>query len=66
MITGVFADVLNIIFQEKSTRLISSDGLVESTPHIDLESTEMQQREKVLSKCLQFLKLLSRYCTGSL
>ncbi|XP_065909470.1 inositol 1,4,5-trisphosphate-gated calcium channel ITPR1-like [Dysidea avara] len=58
--TGVFADVLNIIFQEKSTRLISSDGLVESTPHIDLESTEMQQREKVLSKCLQFLKLLSR------
>jgi len=55
---GVFADVLNLIFRDKSTRQITSDGKVEIATQVD--SSDMQQREEILSKCLQFLRLLAK------
>ncbi|XP_065902249.1 inositol 1,4,5-trisphosphate receptor type 2-like [Dysidea avara] len=56
--TGVFADVLNLIFWDKSTRQIGSDGKVEIATQVD--SSDMKQREEVLSKCLKFLRLLAK------
>ena len=55
---GVFADVLNLIFWDKSTRQIGSDGKVEIATQVD--SSDMKQREEVLSKCLKFLRLLAK------
>ena len=57
---GVFSDVLNLIFRDKSSRQITSDG-VEVVGNISLDTTEMEQREHILAKCLQFLRLLARY-----
>ena len=57
---GVFSDVLNLIFRDKSSFQITSDG-VKVVGNVDLKSDKMQQREDVLSKCLQFLRLLARY-----
>jgi len=56
----VFSDVLNLIFRDKSNRQITSDG-VEIVGNFDLKSAEMQQREHILAKCLEFLRLLARY-----
>jgi len=55
---GVFADVLNLIFRDKSVRQISSDGKVEIATEVDI--SDMKQREEILSKCLQFLRLLAK------
>ena len=57
---GVFSDVLNLIFQDKSSCQITSDG-VKVVGNVDLKSDKMHQREDILSKCLQFLRLLARY-----
>lgn len=56
----MFSDVLNLIFRDKSSRHITSDG-VDIVGNVDLESAEMQQREHILAKCLEFLRLLARY-----
>ena len=52
--------MLNLVFQDKSSRQITSDG-VEFVGNVSLNSPEMKQREDILSKCLQFLKLLAKY-----
>lgn len=57
---GVFSDVLDLIFRDKSSRQITSDG-VEFVGNVSLDSPEMQQRRLILSKCLQFLRLLAKY-----
>lgn len=56
---GVFSDVLDLIFRDKSSRQITSDG-VEVVGNVSVDSTEMQQRELILAKCLQFLRLLAK------
>ena len=56
----MFADVLDLIFRDKSSRQITSDG-VEFVGNVSLDSPEMQQRRLILSKCLQFLRLLAKY-----
>ena len=56
---GVFSDVLDLIFRDKSSRQITSDG-VEFVGNVSLDSPEMQQRRLILSKCLQFLRLLAK------
>ena len=58
---GVFSDVLDLIFRDKSSRQITSDG-VDFVGNVSLDSPEMQQRGLILSKCLQFLRLLAKYC----
>ena len=57
---GVFSDVLNLVFRDKSSRRITSDG-VEVVGNISLDSPETRQRELILSKCLEFLRLLAKY-----
>ena len=57
---GVFSDVVNLIFRDKSSRQITSDG-VEVVGNISLDSPKMQQRLLILSKCLQFLRFLAKY-----
>ena len=57
---GVFSDVLNLIFRDKSSCQITSDG-VQYMDNIDLQSYEMKEREEILAKCMQFLRLLARY-----
>ena len=52
---GVFKDVLNLVFQDKSTGKVSSDNIATTT--VD---TRTKRREEIISKCLQFLKFLSR------
>ena len=56
----MFSDVLDLIFRDKSSRQITSDG-VEFVGNISLDSPKMQQRRLILSKCLQFLRLLAKY-----
>ena len=56
----MFSDVLDLIFRDKSSRQITSDG-VEFVGNVSLDSHKMQQRELILSKCLQFLRLLAKY-----
>ena len=69
-IIGVFIDVLNLIFQEKPggevftekpARKVSADRQGSATG-----DTKMKPREKIVSKCLQFLKFLTRYVSASL
>ena len=52
---GVFTDVLNLVFQEKLTGEVSTDRQASVTA-----DTEIKPREKIVSKCLQFLKFLAR------
>ena len=59
----MFSDVFDLVFRDKSSRQITSDG-VEFVGNISLNSPEMKQREDILSKCLQFLKLLARYMSS--
>ena len=56
--TGVFSDILNLIFRDKSCSQITSEG-VKIVGNLD--TAEMKQREHILAKCLEFLKLLARY-----
>ena len=51
---------MNLILQNKSNHQIFSDG-VEVAGSVNFNSYEMQQREFILTKCLQFLKLLAKY-----
>ena len=60
VILGVFSDILNLIFRDKSCSQITSEGVV-IVGNIDPASAEMKQREHILAKCLQFLRLLARY-----
>ena len=55
---GVFSDILNLIFRDKSCSQITSEG-VKIVGNVD--AAEMKQREYILAKCLQFLRLLARY-----
>ena len=57
---GVFSDILNLIFRDKSSCQITSDG-VKVVGNVDLESAEMKEREHILAKCLHFLRMLARY-----
>ena len=60
VILGVFSDILNLIFQDKSCSQITSEGVI-IVGNMDPESAEIKQREHILAKCLQFLRLLARY-----
>ena len=60
VILGVFSDILNLIFRDKSCSHITSEGVI-IVGNIDPESAEMKQREHILAKCLQFLRSLARY-----
>ena len=53
---------MDLVFRDKSSRQITSDG-VEFVGNVSLNSPEMKQREDILSKCLQFLKLLAKYAS---
>ena len=55
MYTGVFADVLNLVFQENSAGEDST-----GTQASVAEDAGMKRREMIISKCLQFLKFLAR------
>ena len=55
MYTGVFADVLNLVFQENSAGEAST-----GTQASVAGDTGMKRREMIISKCLQFLKFLAR------
>ena len=76
---GVFIDVLNLIFREKSAREVSTEesaGEVSAEKHAREVSAGRQgsatgdtitkPREKIISNCLQFFKFLTRYISGSL
>ena len=56
MFTGVFTDVLNLIFREKPAGEVLTDKQTSAAA-----DTEIKPREMIISKCLQFLKFLSRY-----
>ena len=52
---GVFTDVLNLVFQDKPTGEVSTNRQAYVAA-----DTEIKPRERIISKCLQFLKFLSR------
>ena len=58
---GVLTVVLNLVFREKSAEEVSTDRQVSA-----VANTKMKPREKIISKCLQFLKFLTRYLSASL
>ena len=69
-IIGVFIDVLNLIFQEKPdgeaftekpAGEVSADRQGSTTG-----DTKTKPREKIISKCLQLLKFVTRYISVSL
>ena len=59
----MFSDVVNLIFRDDSSHEVTSDS-EEDLDTISQSNGKMKQREHILAKCLQFLKLLARY--GSL
>ena len=56
----MFSDILNLIFQDKSHRQITNDG-VKIVNNISLNCEKMKQREDIMVKCLEFLRLLAKY-----
>jgi len=50
---GVFTDVVNLVFRDDSAENLSEEK----------EFAKKQQHEFIISKCLRFLKILSRYIT---
>ena len=55
---GVFSDILNLIFRDKSCSQFTTDG-VKIVGNLD--QAEMEVREHILAKCLEFLEMLARY-----
>ena len=55
MYIGVLTVVLNLIFREKSAGEVLTDRQISAVP-----DTKVKPREKIISKCLQFLKFLTR------
>ena len=54
----MFSDIVNLIFRDESSPEITCDSLEASD-----NFSKMKQREDILAKCLQFLKLLARYAS---
>ena len=52
---GVFTDVLHLVFREKFAGEVSADKQASTTA-----DNKITPREKITSKCLQFLKFLAR------
>ena len=61
MCIGVFSDIVNLIFRDESSHEVTSDSLEASDNF--RQNGKMKQREDILAKCFQFLKLLARYAS---
>ena len=55
MHTGVFTDVLNLVFRDKPTGEVSTGRQASATT-----DSGMKRREMIIPECLQFLRFLAR------
>ena len=56
----MFSDIVNLIFRDESRREITSDG-VKFVSNVSQNSSDKKEREEILAKCMQFLRLLAKY-----
>ena len=55
----VFSDILNLIFQNKSCRQITDDG-IKVMNNASLNDDKMKQRKHILERCLKFSRFLAK------